>query len=296
MKMVTSGNLHSMHWPAGYTELRALIQLLDDPDDSVYQNVSNRLVSFGKNVIPHLEFEWETNRALTIQNRIEDIIQQIEFETCAAALNAWVAEGGTDLFDGAVSASLFQYPEQNVEEMTTYVERLRRDVWLELNDNLTSLEKVRVLNHILYEVHGFHPYMKYQRSYQSYFVHNALDQRNGSPMALGIIYLTIAKKLELPIVGIDLPNHFILGYLDVNNAADGDVLFYMNPFSKGAVFGKRELERYIDKMQLEVHPDELHPMSNIQIIQRLLNELKDCYKLLGRYRNLDQTDRLLSMF
>lgn len=285
-----------MQLPSGYTELRALIQLLDDPDDSVYQNVSDRLVSFGKNVIPHLEFEWETNAHLTIQSRIEEIIQQIEFDACKCTLSDWVASGGNDIYQGTVIASMFQYPDQHLDFMSSRLELLRKDVWIELNDHLTSLEKIRVLNHILYEVHHFHAYLKYPNSYPSYFLSNVLEQHNGSPIALGILYKTIADKLELPVVGINLPDHFILGYMDVNNASDGDVLFYINPFSKGAVFGKGELERYIEKMQLEVTVESLKPMTNREIIKRLLTELKTCYKRLGKYRKLDQVDQLLALF
>lgn len=285
-----------MQLPSGYTELRALIQLLDDPDDSVYQNVSDRLVSFGKNVIPHLEFEWETNAHLTIQSRIEEIIQQIEFDACKCMLSEWITSGGRDLYEGAIIASMFQYPDQHVDFMASRLELLRKDVWIELNDHLTSLEKIRVLNHILYEVHQFHAYLKYRNSYASYFLSNLLEHGNGSPIALGILFKTIADKLDLPVIGIDLPEHFILGYLDVNNASDGDVLFYINPFSKGAVFGKGELERYIEKMQLEVTVDSLKPMNNTQIIKRLLTELKTVYKRLGKYRKLDQVDQLLALF
>ncbi|MBI1288839.1 MAG: hypothetical protein GC178_14825 [Flavobacteriales bacterium] len=285
-----------MQWPSGYTEVRALIQLLDDPDDSVYQNVSDRLVSYGKNVIPHLEFEWETSAHLAIQNRIEEIIQQIEFDSCKIALADWIGNGSEDLYEGAVTASMFQYPDQHIDFMASRLELLRKDVWIELNDHLTSLEKIRVLNHILYEIHRFHGYPKYPNSYPSYFISNVLEQLNGSPTALGILYKVIADRLELPVVGIDLPQHFILGYLDVNNAADGDVLFYINPFSKGAVFGKGELERYIEKMQLEVTVESLKPMTNKEIIKRLLTELKAAYKRLGKYRKLDQVDQLLALF
>ena len=284
-----------MQFPLPDTELRALIRLLDDPDDVVYRNVSDRLISCGKNIIPQLESEWETNQQNGIQNRIEEIIEQIEFEVCAAALKAWKDSGSTDLFEGAIIASTFQYPDQSVEEMTSNLEALRKDVWIELNDNLTSLEKVRVINHILYDVHHFRPYAKYHSSDQCWFMPNVMDQHKGSPTAMAILYKAIADRLDLPIVGIDLPNHFILGYQDVHNHTGQDLLFYINPFSKGAVFGKGELERYMEKMELESSADDLKPISNTQIIKRLLKDLKSCYKKLGKYRKLDQIDRLLNV-
>ena len=277
------------------TELKALIRLLDDPDDSVYQNVSERLVSFGKHVIPRLESEWEANPHLGIQSKIEQIIQNIQFDVCKMALSEWKEAGAECLYTGAVTASMFQYPDQHFEDMEAKLEVLRKDVWLELNENLTSLEKVRVLNHILYDVHNYGAYLKYHSSDQSWFLKNVLETFRGSPTAMAILYKVVADKLNLPIVGINLPDHFILGYKDVYNHTEQELLFYINPFSKGAVFGKGELERYIEKMEIEVHVDDLKPISNIQIIRRLLTDLKAYYKKAGKYRKLDEVDQLLSI-
>jgi len=284
-----------MHFSLADREVRALIQLLDDPDDTIYKNVSDKLISFGKNVIPHLETEWEINAQNAIQSRIEEIIHQIEFEIGKQALAEWKLGGAIDIFEGAVKASMFQYPDQPVDLMLSKLELLRKDVWLELNDNLTSLEKVRVLNHILYDVHHFGPHLKYLSSDQSWFISNVLANHKGSPTTMAILYMAIADRLDLPIVGIDLPDHFILGYKDVYNHTSSELLFYINPFSKGAVFGKSELERYIDKMGIELNTEDLKPISNEQIIARLLTDLKQCYKKLGKYRKMEEVNQLLSV-
>ncbi|MGB0368493.1 MAG: transglutaminase-like domain-containing protein [Flavobacteriales bacterium] len=277
------------------TELKALIELLDDPDEMVYQNVSERLVSFGKHVIPRLEGQWEEVAQRGVQSRIEEIIHQIEFEVCQLALTDWRKGTTENLFEGELASSMFQYPDQQVTEMVSKLELLRKDIWLELNDNLTSLEKVRVINHILYDVHGFDAHIKYHKTDQSGFLKNVFETHKGSPTAMAILYKIIADKLELPIVGINLPDHFILGYKDIYNHTDQDLLFYINPFSKGAVFGKSELERYIEKMQIEMDVDDLNPISNVQIIERKLNDLKACYKKQGKYRKLTEVDQLLTI-
>jgi regulator of sirC expression with transglutaminase-like and TPR domain len=284
-----------MRYSLANTELKALIRLLDDPDTGVYENVSSKLISFGKNVIPHLESEWEIINHNAIQDRIEEIIHQIEFDSCKQALTVWKEEGCSNLLEGAIIASAFQYPDQPIDLMNLKLELLRKDVWLELNENLTSLEKVRVINHILYDVHHFGPYLKYHSSDQSWFVTNVFEHLKGSPTAMGILYKALADKLDLPIVGINLPDHFILGYQDAFNHTENELLFYINPFSKGAVFGKGELDRYIEKMDIEVNIEDLKPISNKEIIKRLLTDLKNLYRKLGKYRKLDEVDQLLSI-
>ena len=280
---------------ASYSQLKALIQLLDDPDADVYENVHGKLVSFGKPVIPLLETEWELSGRFQIQERIEVIIDEIEFETGKEALSSWAAGDANNLLEGALVASTFQYPYSDHEHIFEVVENLRKDVWLELNENLTSLEKVRVINHIVYDVHHFKPFSKHHESYHSYFVNYLFDHLKGSPIALGILYKHLADLLELPIIGLNLPYHFILGYRDVHNDTENEMLFYINPFSNGAVFGRGELERYIEKAGINMHFSELKPMNNIHIIKRMLNEMKACYQRLGKYQKLDQANALAQL-
>lgn len=284
-----------MRLPHSNSQLHALIRLLDDPDSDVYENVHGKLVSFGKTVIPVLESEWETVGQNAIQERIIQIIEEIEFEAACKALIDWKATQSDDLASGALIAATFQYPDIDFEAIRKQLLVLHRDVWIELNDNLTSLEKVRVINHILYDVHQFRPYTKYHTSEQSFFLNNLLDNYSGSPMTLGILYKVLADMLDLPIVGIDLPHHFILGYRDVYNHTGNELLFYINPYSKGAVFGRGELERYMEKLQVETPTPELKPMSNVQIVQRMLVELKACYQRSGKYKKMDEVSKLIRM-
>lgn len=278
---------------SSYTQLKALVSLLDDPDAEVYENVHGKLVSYGKNVIPLLESEWELNNQLTIQNRIEQVIDQIEFEFCKNELTIWKSDTENGLLSGVLTAGAFQYPEVDQQLIEDEIEALRKDVWIELNSNLTSLEKVRVINHILFDVHHYRPLSKYHASYQSFFLNNLIETQSGSPISMAILYKELADRLELPIVGLNLPHHFILGYKDVHNDTENDMLFYINPFSRGAVFGRGELERYIEKAGLDMHFSELKPMCNIQIVKRLLQEVKICYQRLGKYQKLDQANMLL---
>jgi signal recognition particle GTPase len=73
------------------------------------------------------------------------------------------------------------------------------------------------------------------------------------------------------------------------------MFFYINPFSKGAVFGRGELERYMEKLQLEQRIEDLKTLDNVQIVKRLLSELKDCYQRLGKYSQMDKVNKLIQV-
>ena len=147
-------------------EISALIRLLDDTDAEVFEHIEGRLLSLGREVIPLLEDAWSHSFDALLQERLERIIHKIQFDTLAGELKAWKEADPLDksssksliakhLFQGAVIIAKYQYPDLDQEKLWSQIEQIRKDVWIELNDNLTALEAVRVLNHIFFDIHGF---------------------------------------------------------------------------------------------------------------------------------------------
>ena len=201
-------------------ELEALMSLLEDPDSRVFNSVSDRLVEMGPAAVSPLERRWELTLKPELQERIESVIRNIQFKHLASALNSWRNQGGKDLLTGAGLVARSRYPELDIAPMNKLVEKIRRDIWLELNNQLTALEKVRVFNYFFYQIHRFDKSLKKAQSPHLYLVNHVLDTRKGSPVLLGLLYAEIARRLELPIYGVNLPRNFILCYYDSDYIED----------------------------------------------------------------------------
>jgi len=279
-----------------YTELNALCQLLDDPDSEVFTNVSERLLTYGNSAIPVLESHWERSMDPMQQYRIEDIIHRIQFDNCRAALKAWIDSGAEDLLEGALIVARYQYPDLDADHVRQHIARIRADIWIELNETLTALEQVRVMNHILYDVHGFSGNTQNYIAPQNSFINTVMESRKGNPLSLGIITVILAQQLELPIVGINLPEHFTLGYRDLAQPDITAMMFYINPFNRGAVFGKNEVLRFLKK--LNVTPDEriLRPAANLEMIFRMTNNLLLSYTRAGNPEKAEEIKALQGVF
>ena len=133
--------------------IKALIKLLDDPDSNVYHTVSGNLIDMGKDIIPELESIWENTLDSLLQERIEGIIDSIEFKNTKNIFRNWINNGAEDIIEGAYCLAKFQYPDLEFTEITGKIDEIARDVWMEINNNLTALEKVRVINHIIYDIY-----------------------------------------------------------------------------------------------------------------------------------------------
>ena len=213
-------------------------------------------------------------------------IQKIQFNSTSEELKLWAATGGIDLLQGTILIARYQYPDLDEEHIRNQIELIRKDVWLELNPNLTAFEKVRVINHILFDVYNFTGNTSNYHAPQNSYINNVLESHRGNPLLLSILYSCIAQGLNIPIYGVNLPEHFILAYRDEFIIRDSDdeeepILFYINPFSKGAVFSRREIDTFLKQLKLEPNRIFYESCSNVEIIKRQIRNLITAYEKLG---------------
>lgn len=281
-------------------DISALIHLLDDPDEGIYSHVRLEILSIGEEVIPSLESAWETNIfGVLFQNRIEQLIHELQFESLLKHLTSWKKAGAASLLDGVLLIDRYQYPDFDQEQLLKTLEQIQQDIWLELNANLTAFEQVKVINHILYEVYGFNGNTKNYHAPQNSFLNVVLESKKGNPLSLSLIYSIIAQNLDLPIYGVNLPRHFVLAYLDrfslykTNNIYTADVLFYINPFSRGTVFSVKEIDHFLEQLKLEQDPRYYKPCNNIAILQRALSNLSNSYSKLGHVEKVEEINKMI---
>ncbi len=285
-------------------EVIALITLLDDPDETVYSEVKNRFIMLGPQAIPHLETAWENSFEVLMQKRIEQIIHSIQFEALQKALKNWAEQNNDDLLAGVLLLARYQYPDLDENKVKKQLEQIRKDVWIELHDDLTALEKVKIINHILFEVHQFSGNITNYHAPQNSFINNVLESKKGNPLMLSVIYALICKDLNIPVYGINLPQHFVLAYVNdfanlmdpTNKSLSNNILFYINPFSKGLIFSQKDIDQFLKQLNLEPDNKYYLPCTNMEIIKRCINNLVYAYEKLGYAEKLEELKKLEKLF
>ena len=273
------------------TEIKALVKLLDDTDQEVFEQVAKRLLEHGTSVIHFLETEWEKSLDTLLQERIENIVHQIQFNTVKEDLNLWYQSGAFDLLQGALVVNRYQYPDLDEQKVINQIEELKREIWTNLQYEMSSVEKIKLINHIFYNIHGFKGNTKNHHDPQNSYINQVLETKKGNQISLAIIYATIAQKLDIPVYGVNLPQHFILGYIDESKREENEfgVLFYINAFNKGAIFGKHDVDQFLRQLNLQQLPGFYAPCSNVEIIRRIIRNLISAYENLG---NPDKVEEL----
>ncbi|MBW6498013.1 MAG: transglutaminase-like domain-containing protein [Bacteroidales bacterium] len=279
-------------------EMEALVSLVDDPDLEIFRQVSEKLHDFGPEAIPFLQKAWDNCFDPLVQNRIEMLMHQINFDHVVKDLSKAFEKDCKDLLSAWISLSRYHYPGLNEEDIQYEMNQIRKDIWLELNENLTALEQIKVFNHVFFDVHGFSGNLENYHAYNNSYVNQVLHSRKGNPLSLSTIYLLIAQSLDLPVFGVNLPEHFVLAYTgkafdtESMRMEDNKVLFYINPFSRGMVFSAQEVEKYIRQLKLEPLPAYYEPCSNSDIVLRMINNLVNAYENEGKLENKREMEHI----
>lgn len=274
-------------------EIDALVKLLDDPDEEVFAHVQGRLLEYGNDIITYLESAWEQSLDTLLQERIENIVHTIQFNNVKEDLNLWYQSGAFDLMQGALIVNRYQFPDLNEQAILSQIEDIKREVWVGLQYEMSSIEKIKLINHVFYNQFGFSGNTKNHHDPQNSYLNQVLESKKGNQISLAIIYSTIAQKLDIPVYGVNLPQHFILGYIDeTNKEKEYDVLFYINAFNKGAIFGKHDVDQFLRQLNLEPQPGFYTPCSNAEIIRRILRNLVSAYEKLGAMEKAEELNEL----
>src|SRR5579862_7795875 len=234
-------------------EIKALFTLIDDPDETIFNSVSDRIVSYGRGIIPNLENLWENTISEDVQERIELLIHKLHFTDLTEDFLRWKNSSYQDLLTASLLVAKFQYPDLATANVLQEIEKLRRNIWLELNNYLTPLEQVNVLTSIIY---GYYNLKGTEVGYQhpeEFLIHKVIETKRGNTIINGIVYLLLSELLDIPVKVINIPRQFVLAYIkpelaDAGNdkAAIDRIEFFIDPMS-GQVFTHKDVMNYFNR-------------------------------------------------
>ena len=277
------------------TEVNSLIRLLDDPDGEIFEHVHQKLLSFGSEAIEYLEKAWEEAFDPIQQDRIVGLVHEIQFGIVKKDLQLWHQSGAFDLLQGILIVNRYQYPDLDEQKVINQVEAIKRDIWIQMMHEASPAEQVKLINHVFYTIYGFSGNTANHQDPQNSYISQVLETKKGNQVSLAIIYSIIAQKLDIPIYGVNLPQHFILAYLDetLQSEFEGGILFYINAFNKGFIFGRRDVDMFLKQLNLKFDKQFYEPCSNANIIKRVLRNLISAYEHSGSSEKVNELLELL---
>jgi regulator of sirC expression with transglutaminase-like and TPR domain len=293
------------------SKIKALISLLDDPEQEIWETAVQELSHTPFSQVGELNLYLdELTETAEQRNRLESCINSITYEHSGRLLKKWKNDGGNNLLEAIALICQLKYPDVTETSLNERLEALRLDAWLEFHYDLTSFEKVKILNYILFQLHGFRGDDENYLHYDNSFLNKVLDNKKGNPISLSIIYMLVAQRLNVPVYGINLPHHFIMAYVEneetdslanfgdkqvISSRAEGEIKFYINAYNGGGVFNLDQLRSILNDMELEEKPEFIYPCTNSDIILRVLMNLHNSFSAQGR-KETDLLDKVIEEY
>lgn len=279
-------------------EIESIIGLLDDEDPQVFALLKQQLMGYGNEVLPILDEAIDTSISSIKLSHLQEIFSELNLENACSELRKWKNSPAHNLFQAMAIIARFRYPKLDLDQFNAHISKIRQDLWLEVNDNLTALEKIRVMNRVFFDLHGFRGNTEAIAAPENSYLNDVLSKKKGNPISLSILYSMLAQSVNIPVYGVNMPRQFMLAYIEriISEPNDKmkttDVLFYINPFNKGEIYSANEVRLFLSQLRIKADDELLLPCPHTVIIRRCLFNLINAYKAEGNLQMVDNFEAM----
>ncbi|MGK7369014.1 MAG: transglutaminase-like domain-containing protein [Candidatus Halalkalibacterium sp. M3_1C_030] len=273
------------------TEIESLIYLLEDPDPYVKTNVKNRLFELGEQAVPLLDEQKSQSKDDDERELINDIIQWITYGSLQEDFMDVLENGLTNLkqLENAIFIlARFENPTLREEEYKRKLDRFASMVSDDLRYQLDDSKKMHILLNFVFDELSFRgSNVDYYNPDNSY-LHRVIDRRQGLPISLGLIVLFLARRLDLPFHGVNMPIHFMLKY----KGELDEVL--IDPFDRGKTVTYNQCYFFLKQNGVEPKSEHFETAQPYEILARCIRNLIQSYSRLEKEDKVENLKSLLS--
>ena len=176
-----------------------------------------------------------------------------------------------DLGRAALAIAQEEYPTLDIQTYLDRLDQLAAVVRDRSAGENSPYRLIAALNYVLFTQEGYRGNRDDYYDPRNSFLNDVIGRRIGIPIALSVLYMEVARRADLRLHGVGFPGHFLVKYA----GDEGEIV--VDPFDKGEVRTTEELQEMLDRLyggKVRLQPEFLSRVSNRQIIQRMLANLK----------------------
>jgi len=272
-------------------EIQSLLVLMDDPDPFVQESVNKRFVELGENVVPLLD-EYRMNLKRGEEKfRVNELIHSLTFEGLQTDFVDALENGiknRKDLESIIFLLSRFGNPTIDTKRYKDKLDYFAQMIAPSIRYKLDERKKAKQLFKFVFEDLNFNGDQKDYHNPTNCFLDSVIDRRVGLPISLSMVVMFIARRLDLPVFGVNMPIHFMLTYIGEREE------FLVDPYDDGAVVSYDQCYFFLKKNTIEPKPEYFQMASDMDILVRTLRNLIQSYERKEQLEKVEDLKRLLS--
>ncbi|MDA0813757.1 MAG: transglutaminase-like domain-containing protein, partial [Verrucomicrobia bacterium] len=139
------------------------------------------------------------------------------------------------------------------------------------NGTISDRQKLELLGLYLFEQNGFHGSRSDYNDRSNSYLNRVLDDREGLPISLCIVYMELGRRIGLKIEGVPLPGHFVVRHLP---GREGALPQLVDVFEGGVLLAEEDAAKLVmEHAGQSLRPEHLIAASNRDFIVRILRNL-----------------------
>lgn len=256
------------------SEIESLIYLLEDPDPEVQSSVKNRFQELGERAVPLLD----QYKSETIHDSERKTVNEIIYNITYGSL----AEDFMDLLDLGIDnrrqlekavllLARFGNPTLRTLDISKKLDLFAEQIGSDVAYTPSVQEKMHILLQFVFRELRFRGDSSNYHDPANAFFDRVIDRRKGLPIMLSMVVIFIARRLNLPFYGVNMPIHFMLMYETHNQ----EIL--IDPFDGGTIVTYDQCYYFLKKNGIEPRPEHLQKADGKDIIARCIRNLMHSY-------------------
>lgn len=174
----------------------------------------------------------------------------------------------------ALELSRIEYPALDPQPFLDILDSYSAEIDARMRMEYDGVERLQILHEFFFREQGFSGNESDYYNPRNSCINEVIASRQGIPISLAVVYLSIASRLEMPMSGVGLPGHFIVRY------DESDFQTFVDVYNKGELLDEEQCYQLGSRapgVDLALVPGVLLPVSNRQILIRMLNNMRTIY-------------------
>ena len=248
-------------------EIKKISNFLQNNEELTEHDLQ-KLIRLGPKVSQALSDEVAAlEKRASILNLISEEVRERQAINELAQSLAHEDENSVNLLRSALLIARIKNKNFDMDVYLNKAERLAQQIASHFPEKATDEQKLKILVQQLFIEMGYHGSTLDYNHPSNSFMNEVMDDREGLPITLSVLFIELGKRLDLPLSGLGLPGHFMAMYKENPDKKGSEIL--IDPFG-GKIVSRKEASELTGIRLSEL---DLVPSSKKDIITRMLRNL-----------------------
>ena len=275
-----------------HSEIESLMLLLEDPDPFVQEQVQLRFMELGDRAIPILDQIRVETKNKEEKKRAKDVLYKLTFSSLKEDFAELLLEGvgnRAQLERAVITLARFGNPTLRESEYVKKLDYFADMIRASLRYNRSEREEMQTFMKFIFEDLNFRGDNKDYHNPANGFIDQVIERRKGLPISLSLVAMFIARRLQLPVFGVNMPIHFMLAFVGEKEEQ------LIDPYDQGAEVSYDQCYFFLKKNNVTPKPDHFKMASDLNILARCIRNLMHSYERKEEYDRVRDLKSLLEL-